>query len=376
MNDQEKITSNQLMAIMLSTIIGIGILTLPRTVTEAAGPDGWMLVLAGGVVAIIISVVISRLGLMFPGKTVVEYSGDIITKPLGFIFSLGFFTYYVLFCAFEARVFAEVTKQFLLDRTPSEAIIITMLLGAACLARQDIATVGRMGEMLVPVFILPSILFMLPGIPEMDLTNLLPFMRTSPGKLLTGFGTIVTSYLGFEALLLFQPFMARPRDAAKAMTVALISIILIYVLAVVTAVAMFGVVEIQQLIWPTFAVYRVIEIPGAFIENIHGVVMAIWVVAVYTTLAVFFFAAVTILGRILSLKEHSFTALPLALVIYFLALVPNNVSQVYNYLDAFSLYLGIPFGFVLPAVLYIIAKVRGLGKEGGNGREKQAKKSG
>ncbi|NLZ91709.1 MAG: hypothetical protein GX918_07295, partial [Clostridiales bacterium] len=98
--------------------------------------------------------------------------------------------------------------------------------------------------------------------------------------------------------------------------------------------------------------------------------------AVYTTLAVFFFAAVTILGRILSLKEHSFTALPLALVIYFLALVPNNVSQVYNYLDAFSLYLGIPFGFVLPAVLYIIARVRGMGKEGGNGREKQAKKSG
>ncbi|HQA48858.1 MAG TPA: GerAB/ArcD/ProY family transporter, partial [Bacillota bacterium] len=122
MNDQEKITSNQLMAIMLSTIIGIGILTLPRTVTEAAGPDGWMLVLAGGVVAIILSVVISRLGLMFPGKTVVEYSGDIITKPLGIIFSLGFFTYYVLFCAFEARVFAEVTKQFLLDRTPAEAI--------------------------------------------------------------------------------------------------------------------------------------------------------------------------------------------------------------------------------------------------------------
>ena len=124
------------------------------------------------------------------------------------------------------------------------------------------------------------------------------------------------------------------------MTVALISIILIYVLAVVTAVAMFGVVEIQQLIWPTFAVYRVIEIPGAFTReyprsgNGHmggG--------GIHDLLAVFFFAAVTILGRILSLKEHSFTALPLALLIYFLALVPNNVSQVYNYLDAFSLYL-------------------------------------
>ena len=376
MNDQEKITSNQLMAIMLSTIIGIGILSLPRTVTEAAGPDGWILVLAGGVFAIIISIVISRLGLMFPGKTVVEYSGDVMTKPLGIIFSLGFFTYYVLFCAFEARVFAEVTKQFLLDRTPTEAIVITMLLGSVYLARQDIATVGRMGEMLVPVFILPSFLLLLPAIPEMDLTNLLPFMKTSPVRFLTGLGTIVTSYLGFEALLLFQPFMARPRDAAKAMTVALIAVILIYMLVVISAVSIFGVVEIQRLVWPAIAMYRVIEIPGAFIENVHGVVMAIWVVAVYMTLAVFFFAAVTILGRLLSLKEQSFIALPLAFLIYFLALIPDNVSQVYNYLDAFSLYLGIPFGFVLPAALFIIAKARGMGKERRNGREKQIKNGG
>ena len=376
MNDHGKITSNQLMAIMFTTIIGFGLLTLPRAVTEAAGPDGWLLVLAGGVVAIIISIFISRLGLMFPGKTVVEYSGDVITKPLGIIFSLGFFIYYVLFCAFEARVFAEITKQFLLDRTPTEAIIITMLLGSVYLARQDIATVGRIGEMLVPVFILPSLLFLLPAIPEMDLTNLLPFMRTPPVRFLTGIGTIVISYLGFEALLLFQPFMARPRDAAKAMTVALIAVILIYMLVVISAVSIFGVVEIQRLVWPAIAMYRVIEIPGAFIENVHGVVMAIWVVAVYMTLAVFFFAAVTILGRLLSLKEQSFIALPLAFLIYFLALIPDNVSQVYNYLDAFSLYLGMPFGFVLPAALFIIAKVRGIGKERGNGREKQTKKGG
>jgi spore germination protein len=375
-NDHGKITSNQLMAIMFTTIIGFGLLTLPRAVTEAAGPDGWLLVLAGGVVAIIISIFISRLGLMFPGKTVVEYSGDVITKPLGIIFSLGFFIYYVLFCAFEARVFAEITKQFLLDRTPTEAIIITMLLGSVYLARQDIATVGRIGEMLVPVFILPSLLFLLPAIPEMDLTNLLPFMRTPPVRFLTGIGTIVISYLGFEALLLFQPFMARPRDAAKAMTVALIAVMLIYTLAVVSAVSIFGVVEIQRLIWPPFAVYRVIKIPGAFIENVHGVVMAIWVVAIYMTLTVFFFAAVTILSRVLSLREHSFIALPLAFLIYFLALIPDNVVQVYGYLDAFSLYLGVPFSFVLPAALFIIAKVRGIGKERGNGREKQTKKGG
>jgi spore germination protein len=373
-DDGEKITSNQLMAIMISTIIGIGILTLPRTVTEAVGPDGWLLVLVGGVVAIITSVVISKLGLMFPGKTMVEYSRDITTKTLGIIISLGFLTYYILFCAFEARIFAEVTKQFLLDRTPTEAIVITILFSSSYLARQDIATVGKMGQMMVPMFIIPAFLFLLPVIPELDPTNLLPFMRTSPLKFLTGLSTVVTSYLGFELLFLFQPFMARSRDSAKAMTVALTVIMLIYMLVVISAVFVFGVVEVQRLIWPTFSMYRVIEIPGAFIESIHGVMMVIWVVVVYMTLAVLFFSAVTILGRILSLKKHSFIALPLVFLIYFLALIPDNIPQVYDYLDMFSLYLGVPFGFVLPVALLIIAKVRGMGKEEGERHEKQTKK--
>ena len=173
MDNQEKITSNQLMAIMISLLIGIGIMSLPRTVTEAAGPDGWLLVPAGGVIVIITSVIISKLGLLFPGKTVVEYAGDVITKPLGLIFLLGLFVYFVIFCAFEARVLAEVTKQFLLDRTPTEALVITILLACAYLVRQDIATIGRMGRCWCRCSLF-YLLFLLPVIPQMDLTNLLP----------------------------------------------------------------------------------------------------------------------------------------------------------------------------------------------------------
>ncbi len=373
MNSMEKITSNQLVAIMISTIIGIGILTLPRTVTEAAGPDGWLLVLAGGIVVIITSLIIARLGIMFPGHTVVEYSKDVITKPLGILFSLGFFVYFALFSAFEARVFSEVTKQFLLDRTPTEAVVITMLLSSSYLVRKDMATIGRMGEMVIPLFIFPAFIILSTALPDMDFTNLLPFMRTSPLRLLAGMGTIVTSYLGFEALLLFQPLMSRPRDAGKAMVTAIAVITLIYTIVVVASVSIFGLIEVQNLIWPAFSIYRVVEIPGAFIENVHGVIMAIWVVAIYMTLSVFFYAAVTIMARLLSIKEHSFMVLPLAFILYFLALVPDNIPQVYEYLDMFSVYLGIPFGFVLPILIYITAKARGMGMKGGKKDEKTLK---
>lgn len=370
MNNKEKITSKQLMAIMISNLIGIGVLTLPRMVTEAVGPDGWLLVLVGGVLVIIMSIILVKLGLMFPEKTAVEYAVDVIGKPLGILFSLGLFLHFATSCVFQSRVLAEVTKQFLLDRTPTEVLVITILLACSYIVRKDIATIGRVGEMLVPVFFIPSFLFLLPGIPKMDFTNLLPVFGTSPMKFLTGMGSIVTSYLGFETLILFQPMMNRPRDAGRAMITALSIVTLLYTLVVIVAVALFGVVEIQNLVWPSFSVYRVIEIPGALIENVHGVMMAIWVIAVYTTMAIFFFAAVTVLSRLLSFKDHSFMVLPLAFLIYFLALIPNNISQVYTSLDMISIYLGIPFGFVLPFIFYIIARIRGIGEQGGEKDDK------
>jgi len=371
-DNQEKITSNQLIAIMISLLIGIGILTLPRTVTEEAGPDGWLLVLAGGIIVIIISVVISRLGIMFPNQTVVEYGSTVLSKPLGILFSLGFFVYFVFFCSFEARVLAEVTKQLLLDRTPTEVIVGTLLLISTYLVRKDLATIGRMGEMIVPVFIIVPFLFLSAAIPGMDLTNLLPFMGTSPVRFLAGLGTIVTSYLGFETLLLFQPVMNRPRDAAKAMSVALGVVTVSYILAVIASVSIFGVYEIQRLTWPTFTMFRTIKIPGAFLENVHGVIMAIWVITVYMTLSIFFFAAVTVMGRLVKVREHAFTVLPLAFIIYFLAMVPDNIAVLYEYLDMFSIYLGVPFGFIFPLVIYITARIRRMGteKKGGGKDEK------
>ncbi len=364
MNNEEKITSKQLRAIIISILIGIGVLTLPRSVTEAAGSDGWLLVLVGGVIVIITSIVITKLGLMFPDKTIVEYAKDIMGKPLGIMFSLGLFAHLIISCIFQARILAEVTKQFLLDRTPTEVIVVTILLACAYPIRQDIATLGRMSEMMVPVFIVPSLLFLLPGIPKMDLTNLLPIMRTPPLKFIAGLGTIVTSYLGFETLFLFQPMLKRPEETGKAMVFSLGVVTLIYTLVVVVAISLFGEIQIQRLMWPSFSIYRIVEVPGAFLENVYGVVMAVWVVAVYTTLALFFFAAVNVLSRLLALEEHSFMVLPLAFFVYFLALIPDDISQVYQSLDISSKYLGISMGFVLPFLLIVIAKVRGIGKGG------------
>lgn len=375
MLNNDKITPKQMSTIIISTLIGIGILSLPRGVVEEAGPDGWLLIILGAIGALGVSFIMIRLGALFPGQTAVEYSQTLLSMPVGIVVSFGFALYFIFFSAFEARVFAEILKQFLLYKTPTEVIVITMLLTSAYLVRCGIEVIGRVAEIVVPLILFPYIIVVLPIIPNMDLTNFLPFMKTPPLRILLGTTTVVTAYLGFETILLFYPFINKPRYTARAMFTGITTVMVFYLFTTVVNIAVFGVSEIKHLIWPAFTLLRIVDIPGAFVQNVHGVMMAIWVVSIFFTLSVFYFSGTLIVSKIIRVKDHSFLVLPLVSVIYFLALIPDNIAQVYDQLDALSMYLGIPYGFVIPIILFVIAKLRGFKGEKRRKDEKTINKS-
>ncbi len=367
--NNDKITNTMLIAIIINTLIGIGIVSLPSGVAEKAGVDGWVLVVLGGIIVILVVVIMARLGSLFPGETFVEYSRTVLSAPAGILLSLGFALYFVIFTAFEARLFAEILKQFLLDNTPTEIIMVTMLLASAYLVRQGIEVIGRLAELLVPVILIPYFLLILPIVPDMDFTNFLPLFKTPPLTIITGTVVVVTSYLGFETILLFYPFVNRPRYVGRALVTGVAVVMADYLLVVVASQAIFGVKGLRHIIWPSLTVLRAVDIPGAFLENVYGIMMAIWVAAIYFTLSMFYFSGVFTIGRILRLEDYKFLVLPLVPVLYVIALVPDNIARTYDLLDMFSMYLGIPYAFVIPVMLYIIARIRGFKEGKGEDRE-------
>jgi len=373
--DDNKITSRQLIAMVIATLLGIGILSLSRDVTDKAGPDGWVLIILGGIIALLAVFIMIKLAALFPGQTVIEYSKTLLSAPAGILVSLGFAIYFIIFCAFEARVFTEVLKQFLLDRTPTEVIIFTMLLTSAYLVRHGLEVIARIGVILVFLIVVPIILLSLPVWRFADFTNFLPLMKTPPLKIAMGTLAVTTSYLGYEIILLIYPFLSKPGDAVRSMYIGIITVALTYLYMVVIGTAVFGIHELEHLIWPAIMTYRIADIPGAFFEKLEGLIMALWVVSVFFTLSVFYFGAVFTLSRIFRLEEYNFLVFPLVPVIYFLSLVPENIVQVYEYLTAFSTYFGIPYGLIIPVLLYIVARMRGFGGRRGEKDDRNVKKS-
>lgn len=349
--NNDVILSSQLAAVLVMTIIGVGILSLPRLVVEEAGPDGLFLVVGACIFALVIGWIMFLLVRKFPGETVVEFANTLLGRFLGTFISLGFFVFLLIFAAFEVRSFGEVTKQYLLFQTPIEVLGITILLAAAYSARSGIETIARMAEILFPIIAIVSFLILLPILPELDHTHFYPIFRTPILDLFKGLPAVFFSFLGLELTLLFSAFVKEPKKIGNTilLTVGLVSVF--YISIVYIVVSRFGIIETTHIIWPTLEIFKTIDLPGAFIENLDAFIMSIWVVAVFMSLVVVYYGAALVLSQILKLKEFNFFVLPLLPLVYFLAFIPDNLIQLNDWMDRFTYFMGTFYMIILPILL-------------------------
>ena len=352
-NDQ--ISSAQLAAILSITMMGIGILSLPRTLAVEVGPDVLFVIVGGVGIVAILGLIMSKLAMKFPKETIVEFGNTLLGKFLGTAMALGLFVHFIFFTAIEVRMFGEIMKTYLLINTPLEVLMIVYMLTVVFVVRGGIEPFARMSQILFPVFLISSVIVMLPLIGELDLTHFMPVFRTPIMKSVKTFPVMIFSFLGLELTLLFSAYVVDTKNITKYVLFSVGLIGAVYFTTVVVTVARFGLVETTHIIWPGLELFKTIDIPGAFIENIHIYVIAIWVFSVLmTTVGVYYGASLT-LSRIIKSPEQGFLALPLLPIIYFLAIMPEGLAQTLELTDLFSNYIGTLYLALVPIGLFGIS---------------------
>ncbi|MFZ5968821.1 MAG: GerAB/ArcD/ProY family transporter [Bacillota bacterium] len=361
------ILSSQLTLILAGTMIGVGVLSLPRGVTEMAGPDGWILLIVSSIVALIIGLVIAAVGKKHPDKNYVEMVSWMLSKPIGILISIGFVIYFLIFAAVEIRVFGEVTKQYLLINTPFEILALTLLFSTVYLVRSGVECIARMAQIILPITLIISIIIILPVIHELNMSHLLPIMRTPVLKIVKSIPITFFSFQGFEMILVFSVFVKDTQKISRSTAVSIGITTAYYLLFVIIVVARFGIIETTHIVWPVLEIFKTVDIPGAFVENIDAFIMSIWILSVFLTLAVIYYGAAVIMSWIIKSKEYNYFVLPLLPIILLLSMIPDNVAQASKFLDIFSLYVGTFYVVILPILLLIISffkKEKGVKRSG------------
>ncbi|MCZ8513020.1 endospore germination permease [Paenibacillus filicis] len=356
-----QITAIQAAAILISTIIGVGVLPLPLFAVQSANTGAPMLTLLAVHVAYIGLWLITKLGIRFPDQSIIGYSRTIIGKGPAWIGNILIVTFFAVLTSLAAREFGEVVITSVLKKTPLEVTVLAMLLLATLSTRNDITTFTYIHHFYLPLIVFPAVLIVALSLKNAQVVYLLPLWGNNPPDLLHGTLVVASLFQGTFIYTMVIPAMRRPRRAMIASIWGMLIAGGLYISIVVAVVGVFGSEETENLLWPTLELAKTTTLPGNILERLDAAFLAVWVTAVFTTLFSTYYFTVHAMSKMIGLKDHKLFSVFVLPFLFAAAMVPQNVMHMYEIITIVG-----RFGLVLtigyPLLLLIVAMIR---KKGG-----------
>jgi|GEM_PF-392188 len=361
MNNQRQITVLQASAIIISTIVGVGVLALPLAAVRAADAGAPLVTFLGMLLAFVGLFFMTRLGMRFPNDSYIQYSEVIIGRWLGMIGSLISILFFAVLCSLVAREFGEVVVTAVLKKTPLEVTVLVMLLLAAFSSRKNIMSFAYIHLFYSPFMLIPALLIVALSLKNADIINVLPVWGNDPSGIPMGIITLSTVFQGYFIMMMVIPAMSRPEKAMRASIWAMLVTGLLYTLIVIATVGLFGAEETKTLLWPTLELAKATSLPANVLERLDAVFLAVWVTAVFTSLFSCYYFTIYSISKLLKLADQGMLSFFILPILFVLAMLPQSLLEL-NQLNAVISKFGLLITIVYPGMLLVIAKLR---KKGG-----------
>ncbi|WP_164670183.1 GerAB/ArcD/ProY family transporter [Virgibacillus doumboii] len=360
----DAIRDKEIMIAVPSIVIGVGILSLPKSLAKPTiGVDGLFPLIVGGIVIIFLTWFVANLAAKFPQQSFITYTSTITSRFIGVVFTIIMSIQGLLITAFQTRVIANVAEQYLFDQTPFGVVGLTFLLVVVYAVSGSRAGLFRLNVMFLPFIIFISFLVMLFTTGLFEPRNLLPVLKTDMNGYLKALNQSIFSFLGFGILLFYTSLVKHPRNVPKKASIGMSIAVVLYILLYVMCIGVFGNLAAGNLIYPTVELAKDVEIPGGFFERFESLFFVIWIMAIFNTTVMGLDGAVFLLNSIFKKDRKHQLIFLLAPLAYIIGMIPQNVNEV-SLFGLFISYYGFLVTVFITILLYIALKVRGVKSNG------------
>jgi spore germination protein len=367
---KQTISAYQAFSLVFSTLYGVGVLSLPRDVAEASGNDMVWVIVAAGIVVGIFIMIISVLCRRFPKLTLVQFVPLILgsdkRKKLGLILSIPIFFalagFWVFGISISVRVFGEAVVNAVLLRTPIEAVMMILLLSSAIGAGSELGIIAKFNEFLLPFNFIPFFIMVIALYQHGKVPNLLPLFEINWPMFLKAVLTATFSYAGFKVMLMFSGYYQDPQKTFKAHLYAIVAVIFSYWYLCLTALSVFGKDELNRVLYPVLEVVKNVEVRGVLFERLESAILALWLIAVFTTVLNLHAALVEMVMQLFRLegRYRRWIAFAFSPLLFGLGLIPKNMEElavIANWVGIYEFSLSIAFVFL--TIVAVIRKKKG-----------------
>ncbi|HLR03394.1 MAG TPA: endospore germination permease [Virgibacillus sp.] len=354
----DKIGPREIMIAVSAMIMGVGILFLPELIVkETIGSDGWILIIIGGIIFVCVSWCITKMVSLFPGKSFVELTSIIATKPVAIVLTLIYAFLMLLFVTYTLRGLVNVTEKYILYETPIEVTSLTFLLVVIYAVSGSRVGILRLNVMFFPIVVFIAFVVMGFSLSRVDTGNLLPVLQTDFKSYVSGLKAVLISFAGVSILWFYTPYMRHPKEAPKRVAFGVGFVAVMYVFWFLVTIGVFGPTVTANLVYPSVELAKSIEIPGQFFERFESLFFVIWAMGIFNTASMSLDVMVLALTSVFTKVRKQVMIYIVSPFVFFIAMLPKNIIQLGDYGNALSLTAFI-YTIAVLVLLFVLMKVR------------------
>jgi spore germination protein len=360
----ESIGRKEMSFTIMSMMIGIGILTLPRNIASVTRfADGWISILVGGLLAAGFALILAFLAIRMAKDSFYRFASKTITQPLAAALTGLISVYFILFCGFETRAIASISKQYLFERTPVEAVACAFLLVVIYAVSGSRIGLIRLNALFLPLVLVIAVLLLAFSSGNFRVQEMEPFFTTGISGLAAGTRETIFSLLGFEIVLFYGSMLRNRRDALPAAAIGVTVPVLLYLAIYLVCVGVFSQEALHNVAYPAIELAKEAKIPGEFLERFESVFFIIWIMTIYNTTCMALDIACESMRSIFGLTRSPLHPMLLAPFVFWIGMAPRNIAE-FTSLGTFVSYLGVAATILMPCIILAVSLLRGVKADG------------
>jgi spore germination protein KB len=357
--EKGRISALQLFFLVITFVIATADVVLPAYVYQEAGRDSWISVIIGTLSSLLLMLIVLKLGLKYPGKTLLQYSCDILGRPLGKVVGFIYIYYFIGKTKAVTRELSEILVTAFNPETPLAIYSLITLLVALYAVSEGLEVIARLNQVLLPLGFFIIIFITIVNIPEMDLKNYLPILAEGVVPPLRG-ALLIQSWL-LESFVVLQliPYV-REQERIKKYVLVSILVISLGLMFGVSIIAVFGPLT-GRLLYPALEFVRYGKI-GKYIQNLDITIMGLWITGIFIKIALFIYLAFHGIVQLLELRDGKRLLLPLVLLIFAASVSTPRILEPYQVMHYIvPIYIQVP-AVIIPLLLLVVSLLRGTAK--------------
>ncbi|USG66722.1 spore germination protein [Brevibacillus ruminantium] len=334
--------------------VGFSVLTLPRELAEIAGTDGWISIILGWLLAVLVSLITIQTMKRYPNSTILDLLPHLFGKWGGKLITVVTLLYFFFATTTILLSIVSLLKLWLLSQTPYYLIMFLILVPVLFIVGKGVKTLARYAELIFYLSLWVPIVLIL-SIKEMHFLYLLPVWKAGLQPVLKAVPTTIIAFLGFEIAFFLYPYLRKKQFASVGIVIANTLSMGVFLFGTLAAYVTFSPDEITHLDFPVLSMWKVIEY--RFLERLDLVFLAFYLFIISTSWMPYMYFSVFSLGK---LWRQSYERG------YLIALMLLLTAGTYLYTPSFTdvqklrfgwNWAGMVFGYAVPVFLWAYTRL-------------------